>query len=62
MKQNEFFYIPSDGLNPHEMDLQNPINYHFDWSNILVRNLILCYQDFWFRHRKHKLKHQELKE
>ncbi|MBE0392220.1 type II CRISPR RNA-guided endonuclease Cas9 [Flavobacterium sp. PL002] len=26
MKQNEFFIFPSDGFNPHEMDLQNPIN------------------------------------
>lgn len=34
MKQNEFFIFPSDGFNPHEMDLFNPSSYHLISPNI----------------------------
>ncbi|EMY3584919.1 type II CRISPR RNA-guided endonuclease Cas9 [Flavobacterium psychrophilum] len=34
MKQNEFFIFPSDGFNPHEIDLLNPNNYHLISPNI----------------------------
>jgi CRISPR-associated endonuclease Csn1 len=48
MKQNEFFIFPSDGFNPHEMDLQNPINYHLISPNIF-RVQKLGVKDYTFR-------------
>jgi CRISPR-associated endonuclease Csn1 len=48
MKQNEFFIFSSDSFNPHEMDLQNPLNYHLI-SPYIFRVQKLGVKDYTFR-------------
>ncbi|SNA74986.1 type II CRISPR RNA-guided endonuclease Cas9 [Flavobacterium psychrophilum] len=49
MKQNEFFIFPSDGFNPHEIDLLNPNNYHLISPN-MFRVQKISTKDYFFRH------------
>lgn len=49
MKQNEFFIFPSDGFNPHEIDLLNPNNYHLI-SPTLFRVQKISTKNYMFRH------------
>lgn len=50
MKQNEFFIFPSEGFNPHEIDLLNPDNYHLISPNIYrVQKFGSLLSGFWFR-------------
>jgi CRISPR-associated endonuclease Csn1 len=51
MKQNEFFIFPSEGFNPHEIDLLNPSNYHLISPNIFRVQKFgeLGSSGFWFR-------------
>jgi CRISPR-associated endonuclease Csn1 len=49
MKQNEFFIFPSEGFNPQEMDLLNPINYHLISQN-MFRVQKIATKNYMFRH------------
>jgi CRISPR-associated endonuclease Csn1 len=49
MKQNELFIFPSEGFNPHEIDLLNLNNYHLISPNIF-RVQKISTKNYFFRH------------
>ncbi|KVV14370.1 type II CRISPR RNA-guided endonuclease Cas9 [Flavobacterium sp. TAB 87] len=49
MKQNEFFIFPTDGFNPHEIDLLNTENYHLISRN-MFRVQKIATKNYMFNH------------